>query len=79
VLPLFKRWYGLNIMVQQPKLLERPVSMVVSLDSSRAAIRAVEASTGLEFGYIGQNMVFKEPAAKAARKPAAKPKAARRR
>jgi ferric-dicitrate binding protein FerR (iron transport regulator) len=80
VLPQLKRWYGLNIMVQQPKLLERPVSMVVSLDSSRAAIRAVEASTGLEFGYIGQNMVFKEPDAKAA-KSAAKPKAkaARRR
>ncbi|MDQ6635480.1 MAG: FecR domain-containing protein [Gemmatimonadota bacterium] len=74
VLPQLKRWYGLNIMVQQPKLLERPVSMVVSLDSSRAAIRAVEASTGLEFGYIGQTMVFKERVAKAA-KPATKQKA----
>jgi ferric-dicitrate binding protein FerR (iron transport regulator) len=81
VLPQLKRWYGLNIMVQQPKLLERPVTMVVSLDSSRQAIRAVEASTGLEFGYIGQNMVFKEPDAKAAKTTAAKPtaKAARRR
>ena len=80
VLPQIKRWYGLNIMVQQPKLLERPVTMVVSLDSSRQAIRAVEASTGLEFGYVGQNMVFKEPDAKAA-KTVAKPKAklARRR
>lgn len=80
VLPQLKRWYGLNIMVQQPKLLERPVSMVVSLDSSRQAIRAVEQSTGLEFGYIGQNMVFREPAAKASAKPS-KPKAktARRR
>jgi ferric-dicitrate binding protein FerR (iron transport regulator) len=74
VLPQLKRWYGLNIMVQQPKLLERPVTMVVSLDSSRQAIRAVEQSTGLEFGYIGQNMVFKEPAANAAAKASATPK-----
>jgi ferric-dicitrate binding protein FerR (iron transport regulator) len=81
VLPQLKRWYGLNIMVQQPKLLERPVTMVVSLDSSRQAIRAVETSTGLEFGYIGQNMVFKEPAAKAATsaKTKGKAKAVRRR
>lgn len=75
VLPQFRRWYGLNIMVQQPPLLERPVTMRVSLDSSRAAIRAVEASTGLQFGYIGPNMVFREPAAKGA---AAKPGAKRR-
>jgi transmembrane sensor len=79
VLPQLKRWYGLNVMVQQPKLLERPVTMVVSLDSSRQAIRAVEASTGLEFGYVGQNMVFREPAAKAAAPAKAKAKAARRR
>ena len=46
------------------------MSLRASLDSSRQAIRGIEESTGLEFGYIGPNMVFKERA-----KPSAKPSA----
>jgi ferric-dicitrate binding protein FerR (iron transport regulator) len=82
VLPQLKRWYGLNVMVQQPPLLERPVTLIASLDSSRQAIRGIEQSTGLEFGYAGQNMVFRERAAKASTPPKAKApsrKAGRRR
>jgi ferric-dicitrate binding protein FerR (iron transport regulator) len=63
VLPQLRRWYGLEVGVQQPPLLDREVSFRASLDSSRQAIRGIEQSTGLEFGYVGQNAVFRVPAA----------------
>jgi len=66
VLTLMKRWYGLTILVPQPKLAERKASFRASLDSTRQAIRGIEASTGLQFGYIGQNMAFTEATAKPA-------------
>ena len=74
VLPLMRRWYGLTVSVPQDTLLARPVTMRASLDSSRQAIRGIEQSTGLEFGYIGPNMVFREPAAKAAKSTAKRAK-----
>lgn len=60
VLNLMKRWYGLTILVQNPQLMERKASFRASLDSTRQAIRGIEESTGLQFGYIGQNMAFHE-------------------
>jgi ferric-dicitrate binding protein FerR (iron transport regulator) len=60
VLPQLRRWYGLTVSVPQAALLDRPVTLRASLDSSRQAIREIEESTGLEFGYIGPNMVFRE-------------------
>ncbi|HUQ46378.1 MAG TPA: FecR domain-containing protein [Gemmatimonadaceae bacterium] len=68
VLPQLRRWYGLTVSVPQDGLLDRPTSLRASLDSSRQAIRGIEESTGLEFGYIGQNMVFRERAKKAGKK-----------
>lgn len=68
VLPQLRRWYGLSVNVPQTALLDRPASFRASLDSSRQAIHGIEQSTGLEFGYIGPNMVFREPAAAAAKK-----------
>jgi ferric-dicitrate binding protein FerR (iron transport regulator) len=68
VLNLMKRWYGLTILVPQPKLMERKASFRASLDSTRQAIRGIEATTGLQFSYVGQNMAFTEPEAKAAGK-----------
>jgi ferric-dicitrate binding protein FerR (iron transport regulator) len=68
VLPQLRRWYGLTVNVPQTALLERPTSFRASLDSSRQAIRGIEQSTGLEFGYIGPNMVFRERAAPVAKK-----------
>src|SRR5215208_4164389 len=70
VLNLMKRWYGLTILVQQPALMERKVSFRASLDSTRPAIRGIEESAGVQFGYIGQNMAFHEAAKDSA--PAAK-------
>jgi ferric-dicitrate binding protein FerR (iron transport regulator) len=63
-LDMIKRWYGLTILVPQPKLLERKASFRASLDSTRQAIRGIEESTGLQFAYVGQNMAFTEPAKK---------------
>lgn len=74
VLNQMKRWYGLTILVPQPKLMERKASFRASLDSTRQAIRGIEASTGLQFGYVGQNMAFTEPTVKPAAKPAGKKK-----
>jgi ferric-dicitrate binding protein FerR (iron transport regulator) len=68
VLPQLRRWYGLTVNVPQAALLERPTSLRASLDSSRQAIHGIEQSTGLEFGYIGPNMVFREREAPAAKK-----------
>ena len=68
VLPQLRRWYGLTVSVPHDALLDRPVSLRASLDSSRQAIRGIEESTGLEFGYIGPNMVFRERAAAAKKK-----------
>jgi transmembrane sensor len=61
VLPLMQRWYGLTIVAKDTTLLSHPVFMRASLDSVRQAIRAIEQSAGVKFGYVGQNMVF-EPA-----------------
>jgi len=68
------RWYGLHISVQPESVLTRPVTLRASLDSTRQALRGVEQSTGLEFGYAGQNMVFHLPTAKPQTKVAVKKK-----
>ena len=67
-LALMKRWYGYEIRVPTPALLDRKVTMRVSLDSGMQAIRLVEKSSGLEFGYAGQNMVYREKGATKAKK-----------
>lgn len=63
-----KRWYGYEIRVPADSLLLRKVTMRASLDSGMQAIRLVEQSTGLEFGYAGQNMVFRARGSAVARK-----------
>lgn len=67
-LDMMKRWYGLTILVPQQKLMERRVSFRASLDSTRQAIRGIEESSGLQFGYVGQNMAFTERTAPVAKK-----------
>jgi ferric-dicitrate binding protein FerR (iron transport regulator) len=60
VLPQLKRWYDLDVKVPDSALLERRVSLRASLDSTRQAIRGVEQSAGVTFGYQGQTMVFED-------------------
>jgi ferric-dicitrate binding protein FerR (iron transport regulator) len=60
VLTQLRRWYGLTVSVPHDTVLGRLVTLRASLDSSGRAIREIERSTGLEFGYVGKNMVFRE-------------------
>jgi ferric-dicitrate binding protein FerR (iron transport regulator) len=66
VLPLLSRWYGLHIVAQPQELNDRKVTFTASLDSTRQAIRGIEQSAKVEFGWIGQNMIFHEASAKKA-------------
>ncbi|MEK7402073.1 MAG: FecR domain-containing protein, partial [Gemmatimonadota bacterium] len=59
-LPLLKRWYGLDIHVEDQKLLERTVFISADITSKKAAIAAVEQSGGMRFTYIGENMAFQD-------------------
>jgi ferric-dicitrate binding protein FerR (iron transport regulator) len=60
-LSMMKRWYGSMILAPNQSLLERKASFRAPLDSQRVAIKGIEESTGLKFGWIGQNMAFYEP------------------
>jgi ferric-dicitrate binding protein FerR (iron transport regulator) len=59
-----KRWYGFDIVVPKSEYLTRPVTLTASMDSSMQAIHAVEKSTGLLFGFYGDNMAFSDSADK---------------
>ncbi len=62
------RWFNLDIKVPDLKLLDRPASFSVSLDSSRAAIGQVEKSGNVKFSYEGETKVFRDGAAKPPKK-----------
>jgi len=64
-LSMMKRWYGSMILAPNQAILERKTSFRAPLDSQKVAIKGIEQSTGLQFGWIGQNMAFYEPDAKA--------------
>ena len=63
VLPQLKRWYGLDIKVVDLPLLDRPVSFQSSLDSQMEAIKGIESSAHVKFGYEGKTMVFRDATA----------------
>jgi ferric-dicitrate binding protein FerR (iron transport regulator) len=63
VLPQMKRWYGLDIKVPNTALLDRQVFLSAPANSQREAIASVEASGGLRFTYIGENMAFEDTVA----------------
>jgi transmembrane sensor len=62
VLPELKRWYGLDLKVPDLTLLDRPVTVRASLDSPMEAIKALEQSGNLKFGYEGETMVLRAAA-----------------
>jgi ferric-dicitrate binding protein FerR (iron transport regulator) len=62
VLPQMKRWYGLNISVEDTKLLDRDVFLHAAANSPNEAIKSVEKSGGLKFTYVGDNMAFQDTA-----------------
>jgi ferric-dicitrate binding protein FerR (iron transport regulator) len=62
IIPQLKRWYGLDIGVADPKLLERDVFLHAAVNSPKEAIASVEKSGGLKFTYVGENMAFQDTA-----------------
>lgn len=59
-LPLLKRWYALEIRVQDQSLLDRKVFISADITSKKAAIASVEQSGGMRFTYIGESMAFQD-------------------
>jgi ferric-dicitrate binding protein FerR (iron transport regulator) len=59
-LPQLKRWWALDLRVQDTTLLDRNVIVRAATGSSTGAIAAVEQSGGLKFTYIGDYMAFKD-------------------
>lgn len=68
VLPQLHDWYGDDIKVPDLPLLDRQVTIKASLDSPLEAIKAVEKSANLKFGYQGKTMVFTDAAPAPAKK-----------
>lgn len=69
-LPELHRWYGLDIKVLDPKLLDRMVTIQASLDSQMEAIKAIEQSANVQFawGEDRKTMLFKDAPASAKKK-----------
>jgi ferric-dicitrate binding protein FerR (iron transport regulator) len=51
VIPEVRKWYAIDLRVNDPRLLERKVTIDASLESSREVIAALETAGGLKFGY----------------------------
>jgi hypothetical protein len=64
VFPQIYRWYGLTIATPDPAHLDKRVYFQVPLDSVQRAIKALEESSGLTFGYAGTNMILYDPSKK---------------
>lgn len=69
VLPDFSRWYRMRIHAANQATLDRRVSFRAPIDSVRVAIAAVEREAGVQFGYMGENMVFIDTMKATAKKP----------
>ena len=59
-----QRWFALGLVVRDSSILNRAVTMNVSLDSSRNAIAALEQSANVKFGYEGRVRVLTDGAKK---------------
>jgi ferric-dicitrate binding protein FerR (iron transport regulator) len=62
-LKAINRWYAMTIQVRDSALLNRPVSVKASLQSSKDAIAGLEKTGKLAFGYEGQTMVLTDAGA----------------
>ena len=61
-LPALRRWYGTDIKVIEPELLERPVRVRAATTATRDAIAQVEASGKLRFERTSAIMLFRDSA-----------------
>jgi ferric-dicitrate binding protein FerR (iron transport regulator) len=74
VVAVLARWFNSDVKVPDLPLLDRPTSIDVPLDSNMLAIKQVEQSANVKFGYEGQNKVLRDAGknSKSAAKPAKK-------
>lgn len=72
VIPLLARWMNSDVKVPDTPLLTRSATIDSPLDSTMIAIKQIEQSANLKFGYEGQNKVLRDAGAKGAAKPAKK-------
>ena len=63
VLMAMKRWYGVDIVAKDSSIAHRPITMTATLESSKAAIAALEQSGGVKIGFEGLAMVVNDTAA----------------
>jgi ferric-dicitrate binding protein FerR (iron transport regulator) len=56
------RWYGVDITVKDSAVLSRRLSLAVPLESSQAAISAVEGAAMLRFAWEQNKMTFRDAA-----------------
>ncbi len=56
-----KKWYGTELFLADTSMGATMVSLSAPLTSSTDAIKAVEAASGLAFGWEGKTMVLKTP------------------
>jgi len=67
VLADLKKWYALEIIPRDTTILNRPVSMTASLESSKDAITALETAANVKLGFEGLAMVLHDGTAKVAK------------
>lgn len=60
VLPLFKRWYQMDVSVADKELLNRKVSMKAGLDSAKAAMTALESNGSVVFDFDGKKWLLRD-------------------
>ncbi len=55
------RWYAMQVGIPDSAVAARPVSMDVSLESSQAALSAIESGANAQFAWVDGKMVIREP------------------
>jgi ferric-dicitrate binding protein FerR (iron transport regulator) len=54
------RWYGMDVIVPDSAVAARTLSISAPLESSQAAIAAIEGGASTRFSYVNQQMVFSD-------------------
>jgi transmembrane sensor len=75
VILVLGRFFNSDVKVPDKPLLDRPTSIDAPLDSAVLAIKQIEQSAKVKFGYEGQNKVLRDAPKSASKAAAAKPTA----
>jgi ferric-dicitrate binding protein FerR (iron transport regulator) len=72
VILVLGRFFNSDVKVPDAPLLDRPTSIDAPLDSAMLAIKQIEQSANVKFGYEGQNKVLRDAPKSASKAAAAK-------